>query len=112
MFGADIIRKRLKPMDFRLTEDLLQRLCEIWPNPETGSPGIRQKDLARFTGLTTGAVSNYFNGRIPDDKARDTLSEFFGIVYFSNNPNIDNEAQLNRLKAFFERFVYRSKAIA
>jgi hypothetical protein len=107
MLRAEIIRKRLKPMDFRLTEDLLPKLCAIWPHPETGMPGVRQKDLSTYTKLTTGAVSNYFNGRIPDDKARDMLSEFFGIVYFSNNPNIDNEAQLKRLEDFFKQFVYR-----
>ena len=103
-------RKRPKPMDFRLTETLVPQLCAIWPHPATGDKGLKQKDLVEHAGLTKGAVSNYFNGRIPDDYGRDLLSKFFEIVFFSNNPNIDNEKQLKVLEAFFDKHFYQKKA--
>lgn len=109
MFDIKYLRNLLKPMNFKITGDLLPKICEIWPDPETGNKGIEQKHLVKYTPLTSGAVSNYFNGRIPSDEARDHLSNFFGIIYFSNNPEINNEQQLKRLENFFDSFVYNKK---
>lgn len=38
-----------------------------------------QADLARASGLTTGAVSNYINGRIPDESALRKIAKAFRL---------------------------------
>lgn len=38
-----------------------------------------QADLSRATGLTTGAVSNYVNGRIPDEAALKKIAKAFKL---------------------------------
>jgi transcriptional regulator with XRE-family HTH domain len=51
-------------------EWMLQRLQELtWS----------QADLARASGLTRGAVSNYINGRIPDEAALRKIAKAFKL---------------------------------
>ena len=49
---------------------LLEKLQEI---------GWKQADLARHSGITTGAISNYINGRTPDETALNKIAKAFKI---------------------------------
>lgn len=41
--------------------------------------GWSQADLARHSGLTRGAISNYVNGRVPDEVALRKIAKAFNI---------------------------------
>lgn len=95
-------------MYFRVTPSLVAELAAIWPDPETGKKGINATVIVKHTGLSHSAVGNYLKkGRIPSDKEKDVLRDFFKIVIFTNDPDIDNAAQLKKLEDFFQGFSYK-----
>lgn len=104
----------------RFEHDFLVRLCEFWPHPKSGQPGITVYVLAKETGISQQTIHNWLElddkGKPkakPSTDALESLGKFFGVIHFvadwSNH--IDNDAVLRNVKAFLERNVY-GKAIA
>jgi len=50
-----------------------------WLNTKLKELNWSQADLARASGLTTGAVSNYVNGRTPDETALRKIAKAFRV---------------------------------
>lgn len=50
-----------------------------WILSQLKDRGWSQADLARSSGLTRGGVSNYINGRIPDEKALRKIAKAFKL---------------------------------
>lgn len=90
--------------------ELLVKLCEIWPNPKTGQPGLNPSELAVEAGFKTRqAVYNFFEGRRPNEESRLLLGKYFG-VYFTDDwdghtPSI--EVIIATKKAFLDKYVYK-----
>lgn len=93
----------------KYTQELLVQLCEIWPNPKTGLPGLNPSELAVLAGFKTRqTVYNYFDGRTPDDEAKNMLGKFFGLYFVNDWDNhLDNSKVLALKKEFLEKYVYK-----
>lgn len=54
-------------------------MFNIWLLEKLKEKDWSQADLARRSGLTRGAVSNYVNGRVPDDQALRKIAKAFNM---------------------------------
>lgn len=50
-----------------------------WLLKQLEERGWKQADLARYSGITTGSISNYINGRIPDKNVLKKIAKAFKI---------------------------------
>ena len=96
------------------TRSLFEKLMEIWPNPENGKRGLNQSVLARATGISQGAISNYLKPedagfRYPLSPELRKLGKFFGIITFVEDWSglVDNDKALKVIEAFLDTHVYR-----
>lgn len=97
----------------RYETEFLKQLCEIWPDPKSGKPGLSPSALANAAGFSSRqTVHNYFEGREPDSEGKKKLGKFFKIIYFTDDwdEHIDNSKVLEKVKAFLQTNVY-GKAI-
>ena len=64
-------------------EDILNTIVDMkfnnWILSQLKDRGWSQADLARKSGLTRGGVSNYINGRIPDENALRKIAKAFKL---------------------------------
>lgn len=98
----------MKPMYARYTKDFLKELMEIWPDPKTGQIGMSPSSLAVQCGFKSRqSVYSYLQGTEPSSEARLALGNFFRIVRFADDENIDNSKVLNDVRSFLESYVYQ-----
>lgn len=95
-------------IELRLEPKVLADLAKIWPNPDTGKPGISAYALSKKTGVNQQTLLNYMNSS-PEDfnpswsKLQQIEGFFDGMVTFcvDTKRGIDNEKSLKTLEDFF-----------
>lgn len=104
-----------RKMHVKYSLELLQRLCAIWPNPDTGKPGLNASELAAEVGFKTRQTGyDLLGGKKPSDDSLLLLGKYFGL-YFTHYwddtaPSVD--AIIATKQAFLDKYVYKKKASA
>lgn len=104
-------------IELRLEPQVLVDLARIWPNPETGKPGISAYALSKKTGVNQQTLLNYMNST-PEDfnpswrKVQELEDYFDGLVTFCVDikKGLNNEKSLKTLEDFFKNSVYKKSS--
>ena len=105
----------LKSMiEIRIEPASLNRLFEIWPNPQTIRPGVSAYAISKQTGINEQTIRNYLTSENTDFNPRwaqvKKLESFFGgFITFcvDSEGRIDNETRLKILEDFLNEYIYK-----